>query len=54
MRDDVIKAYLSSLSKDERDAFAARVADMASDIDGADELQSEEATEVSADEKATE
>ena len=48
VRDDVIKAYLGSLTKEERDAFAARVAEMAADEDGADQMKAEEAAEVQA------
>lgn len=52
VRDDVIKSYLGTLSKEERDAFAARVADMAANMDGEDQLKKEEADEVAAAAKA--
>lgn len=51
VRDDVIRAYLSTLDKDERDAFAAKVAEMAANVDIDQKLQDDEAAEVSAAEK---
>ena len=45
-RDDVIQAYLSTLTKEQRDAFAARVAEMAADADADQQLNKEEAAEV--------
>ncbi len=48
VRDDVIRAYLGSLSKEERDEFAARIADMAAQVDGDEALHAEEAAEVKA------
>lgn len=52
VRDDVIRAYLGSLSKEQRDEFAARVADMAAEADGEGALKAEEAAEVEAADKA--
>lgn len=46
VRNDIIEAHMKGMSKDERDAFAARVAEMAADMDSADALQKEEADEV--------
>lgn len=48
VRDDVIQAYLGTLSKEERDAFAARVTEMAAAADTDAELQKEEQAEVAA------
>lgn len=48
VRDDVIQAYLGTLSKEERDAFAARVAEMAAASDGDDVLKAQQAAEVKA------
>ncbi|WP_251211868.1 phasin family protein [Adlercreutzia murintestinalis] len=53
VRDEVIRAYLGSLSKDERDAFAARIADMAAQVDGDEALRDQEATEVQESAKAS-
>lgn len=48
VRDDIITAHMKSMTKEQRDEFAARVAEMAASIDGAEALQSEEAEEVAA------
>lgn len=47
-RDEIIKAYLATLSKDERDAFAANIADLASQVDGDEQLQKEQDEEIEA------
>lgn len=51
VRDDIIKAHMKGMTKEQRDDFAAKVADMAANMDETDELKAEEAEEVSVDEK---
>lgn len=48
MRDQIIAARMKSMTKEERDAFAARVAELAATVDTDAELQNEEAAEVEA------
>lgn len=51
VRDDIIKAHMQGMTKEQRDEFAAKVADMAATMDGDDELEAEEEIEIEADEK---
>ncbi len=46
LRDDLIAAHLSTMSKDERDAFAAKIAEMAAAADEKEAALSAEAQEV--------
>lgn len=46
LRDDIIRAQMQTMTKEQRDAFAARVAQIASDVDGDEALKAEEAAEV--------
>ncbi|MCI8469036.1 MAG: hypothetical protein HFJ75_06060 [Eggerthellaceae bacterium] len=46
VRDDLIAAHLATLSKDERDAFAAKVAEMAAQADERDAAMDAQADEV--------
>lgn len=46
LRDDIIRAQMQTMTKEQRDAFAARVAEIAASVDGDDELQAQEAEEV--------
>lgn len=46
VRDDIIKAHMKAMTKEQRDEFAARVAEMAANMDSADELEEEEVVEV--------
>ena len=48
VRDDLIAAHLATLSKDERDAFAAKVAEMAAQADEKDAALDAQAQEVEA------
>lgn len=48
VRDDLIAAHLATLSKDERDAFAAKVAEMAAQADERDATLDAQAQEVEA------
>lgn len=48
LRDDIIRAQMQTMTKQQRDDFAARVADIAANMDGDDALQAEEAAEVKA------
>ncbi len=48
LRDDIIKAQMQTMTKEQRDAFAARVAELAADVDGADAMKAQEAAEVQA------
>lgn len=50
VRDEIIKAHMKSMTKEQRDEFAAKVADMAANMDGDDELEAEEVVEIEADE----
>lgn len=47
VRDDIIKSHMKTMTKEQREEFAAHVVTMASQIDANDELASEEAKEVS-------
>lgn len=46
LRDQIIQAQMQTMTKDERDAFAARVAEMAANMDSDDALRAQEAEEV--------
>ncbi len=46
VRNDIIEAHMKGMTKEERDAFAARVAEMAASMDGDDALRAKEAAEV--------
>lgn len=46
VRDQIIKAHMKGMTKEQRDEFAAKVADMAANMDGDDELEAEEAIEI--------
>ncbi len=46
VRDDIVTAHMKSMTKEQRDEFAARVAELAASINGDDALQSEQAEEV--------
>lgn len=46
VRDDIITAHMKAMSKEQRDEFAARVAELASNIDSDDELTHEEEQEI--------
>ncbi len=48
LRDDIIAAQMKTMTKEERDAFAAKVADLAAQVDGDDVLEAQEADEVAA------
>lgn len=48
LRDDIIRAQMQTMSKEQRDAFAARVAEIAATMDGDDALHAQEAEEVNA------
>ena len=48
VRDDLIAAHLATLSKDERDAFVAKVAEMAAQADERDAAMDAQADEVEA------
>ncbi len=48
LRDQIIAARMKTMTKEERDAFAARVAELAATVDTDAELQNEEAAEVEA------
>ncbi len=48
VRDDLIAAHLAALTKDERDAFAAKVAEMAAAADEKDAAMDAQADEVEA------
>ncbi len=49
VRDEIITAHMKTMTKEERDAFAARVAEIAAQTDSNEELQKEEKEEVKAD-----
>lgn len=51
VRDEIIKAHMKTMTKEQRDAFAAHVADMAATMDGDGALQAEEVVEVEAADK---
>lgn len=51
VRDDIIKAHMQGMTKDQRDEFAARVAEMAANMDEDAELEVEEEVEIEAAEK---
>ena len=46
LRDDIIRAQMQTMTKEQRDAFAARVAEMAASVDEDDALRAQEAAEV--------
>lgn len=46
LRDQIIAARMKTMTKEERDAFAARVAEIAASVDEDSELEQEEAVEV--------
>lgn len=46
LRDQIIRAQMQTMTKEQRDAFAARVAEMAASVDEDDALRAEEAAEV--------
>ncbi len=48
MREQIIKAQMKVMTKEERDEFAARVAEMAAIIDGDEALMNDEQAEVEA------
>lgn len=48
VRDEIIKSHLKVMTKEQRDEFAARVAELAANMDADDELENEEAEEVEA------
>ncbi len=50
VRDDIIQAHMKTMTKEQRDDFAARVAEMASQMDGDEALEAKGAEEVAADE----
>ncbi len=43
---DIIRAQMQTMTKEQRDAFAARVAEMAASVDGDDALRAQEASEL--------
>lgn len=51
IRDDIIAAQMKTMTKEERDAFAARVTELAAQVDGDSALEKQEAEEVKAAEK---
>lgn len=51
VRDDIIKAHMQGMTKEQRDEFAAKVADMAANMDGDDALEAQEVEEIEVDEK---
>lgn len=48
VRDQIINAHLKSMTKEQRDEFAAKIADMAAQIDTDSELEVEEEAEIKA------
>lgn len=46
VRDEIIKAHMSTMTKDERDDFAAHVAEMAANMDVDAAMEAQEADEV--------
>lgn len=48
LRDDIISSHMKTMTKEQRDEFAAHVAEMAATIDEDDQLQKEEDEEVKA------
>ncbi len=46
LREDIIRAQMQTMTKEQRDAFAARVAEMAASVDGDDALRAQEASEL--------
>ncbi len=46
LRDDIIRAQMQTMTKEQRDAFAARVAEIAASVDGDDVLRAQQAAEV--------
>lgn len=51
LRDEIIRAQMQTMTKEQRDAFAARIAEIAAGVDEDDALQTEEKEEVAADAK---
>lgn len=49
VRDDIITAHMKTMTKEQRDEFAARVAEMAATIDADDACEKQEAAEVKTD-----
>ncbi len=49
LRDQIIQAQMKTMSKAERDAFSAKVAEMAATVDGDDALEDQEEAEVAHD-----
>lgn len=45
VRDDIIAAHMKTMTKEQRDEFAAHVAEMAASIDGDDAMKEEEKEE---------
>lgn len=52
MRDDIIAAQMRTMTKEQRDAFAARVAEIAATVDGNAVMMDQEEAEVKAAEAA--
>ena len=52
MRDDIIAAQMQTMTKEQRDAFAARVAEIAATVDGNAAMMDQEEAEVKAAEAA--
>ena len=48
VRSDIIKAHMKTMTKEQRDDFAAKVAEMAANIDMDDAMEAQEAQEVEA------
>lgn len=48
LRDDIIEAQMKSMTKEERDAFAARIAEIAATVDGNAAMMDKEEAEVKA------
>lgn len=48
LRDEIIRAQMQTMTKAQRDAFAARVAELAASVDEDDALHAQEAAEVKA------
>ena len=46
VRSEIIEAHMKTMTKEQRDEFAAKVAEMAANIDADDQLRSEEVEEV--------
>ena len=48
LRDDIIEAQMKSMTKEQRDAFAARIAEIAATVDGNAAMMDQEDAEVEA------